>query len=636
MFNEVQLSKGVRVMASPTRVAGIDAIDPKKIDIGIWDLMSDFKKRDAKEILDTLGSRGYNRGVADKRLDTLMAKSWFNRTGRRSNLTYTLIRDVKRPELPVQDDPVVVEEPKVNFGITEADDALASVWKVMTDYKGRTTVDVIKVLKNIASIEDDEVEQMLRIMLTNGFVTTIPDSKSGENIYTLKKGSTMPSPNQQKQIGKPRAPMSALQGMDPSGVLDLTQGMMVCLWKVVSDRKGRTQNQILDILGAYGINREVAKDSFVRAKVNLKWFDFHGSGILDSVYTMKKHIKMPEVIPTDPEVLKTKLSPDGIRVTRPVSAPVTLTATAPSGKNGRHHYYQESGQLRGDTQSPNGALHQELAPTNGNEPAAEEVVVTEAVVVAAGHPPVVPGDTLDIAIWKIMSDRQQYTSGEVVLLMQDFPFNPSSIKARISVLARMGEKTWFDRELNKNNKTREYVYTLRAEVPMPVAVDASATDFAKWNEKVDADKAAADERAAATERARQAVSDEIATIKAAQKKAAPAEPVQQTIDLEQKDEPVANQKTDSAPKAQPVALLHIPVFIKGVEYSMADAKELAAELFDNGFGHPEASTTNVRQSKFLKVAFSIGDTQFSADEANQLAVGLKNAGIYQEPVDTAA
>lgn len=76
----------------------LQSIDPKLIDIAVWEVMSDYKRRDVATLITALVARGFARNVVDRRIDALFAKKWFDRRGNGASTVYILKKSVKAPE----------------------------------------------------------------------------------------------------------------------------------------------------------------------------------------------------------------------------------------------------------------------------------------------------------------------------------------------------------------------------------------------------------------------------------------------------------------------------------------------------------------------------------------------------------
>lgn len=80
--------------------------------------------------------------------------------------------------------------------------------------------------------------------------------------------------------------------------------------------------------------------------------------------------------------------------------------------------------------------------------------------------------------------------------------------------------------------------------------------------------------------------------------------------------------------AAKIPLLEVIISIKGAGYTMADARELAKELVDNGFGEFDDDHVDGRNLKYLKFGLEIAGVPFTLQEANTLAKQLIAEGVY--------
>jgi hypothetical protein len=95
---------------------------------------------------------------------------------------------------------------------------------------------------------------------------------------------------------------------------------------------------------------------------------------------------------------------------------------------------------------------------------------------------ILPTDTVDTVIWKIMVDGNEYTMGEINLLVETAGFNPRTAEAHMYKLIAKG---WFTRT-GLGKYKRPHKYTLNKDIPCP-NVSTSATTTPPVDTKGDYD-----------------------------------------------------------------------------------------------------------------------------------------------------
>lgn len=546
-------------------------------------------------------------------------------------------------------------KPALPYGIHPNDDDLTCVWKVMSDSKGRTATELMAALaEHIDQVDPDDIPGLLQLLVTNGFALR-QANRNDEHIYHLKKGITMSMINDKSNTPtKLRGAQSALQGISLDGKIDLSEGIAVCVWKVMADRKARKTDQILDILGAYGVNREVAKDTVIKAKVAWKWFDTHGSG-QGMTLKMKKHIKMPPIENVDPDTLKQKMTPGAVRV---ISAPNSKLPSFPVSAS--TPVFVEKGRRHVETQSK--MQFEEL------EPASAIMDTRTDTTLPIPHHVITKNDTLDVAIWKVMSDLKWYSSTDIGLLLEEFDHQPASTRSRISRIHLHGPH-WFTRERRPSVAGgHEYIYRLKADVclpgtdilpgqpaPQPEATATPApTDTTIPEEKEDSmQKSAAASQGAATslgEVLKEAIDKNPEALAPVPSYAPPAAPRENAAPPLVHAQPPAAPMAPYTPPAPPVEnaaaseqffkiadlpdtdLLKFQVLIRNTPFSFKQVDQLARDLVAQGFGQGKKRAT---PQSILQATYRVGNSQFSSDELENLTIQLHESGFGADDVDSA-
>lgn len=307
--------------------------------------------------------------------------------------------------------------------VLSEDSPSVAIWKIMSDYRGRTIDEVVEQLKS-TEVDIELIAPTMKWLNNAGWFTKIQPA-SGSCIYTLKKGIPMPSPEHEKAASPKRRLEDLPHDINREGVICQSEGIDVSIWKAMSDRKPRTATEIGDILSEFGFDRVVIKDRAITL-MRRGWFtrnERHGG----TYYVMKKGIQMPKVVKPAAEEQLLRRSSDVVAKSGPVVRIV-----------------------------PN--------PTPG--------VVSKPTPPA---PTLNMADGIFVSIWKVMSDYKPYTAAEIMLLLGEIGFNTNSVSARISQLNITYQ--WFD--VTKIRGQRAVAYTLNKSIPMPTGPNLSDVVAAK-------------------------------------------------------------------------------------------------------------------------------------------------------------
>jgi hypothetical protein len=275
---------------------------------------------------------------------------------------------------------------------------------LLNDRNGRTLQEMART-PGLKGYTYDEVISAARQLENEGKLVT--SMVRNETIFSLRNpvvrtGKNVPRPN-------------------PNTVLD------AAIWDVMVDRKARNLDEIGDELKAKGYhNKSAVKQrvtSFLRSK---KWFSVSGMGKRTS-YTLNKDVQRPDLSLPDVEEEAQDEVP---------------------AQNG---FWQNAGQE-----------HLNLAPIE-DEREEEEVETEEDKQAITRRAAMTPdaGDTLDVAIWKVMSDHTPATVRDIEALLEGTEHTFKTISPRMSVLYGKG---WFAR----NDSGKAFIYTLKEGISMPV------------------------------------------------------------------------------------------------------------------------------------------------------------------------
>lgn len=447
---------------------------------------------------------------------------------------------------------------------------------LMRNYRAWTVGDVQRCLKSHPDV--DLVPSLMNKFAYDGkFEVMITPARP--NTYTLKKQPIVGT------IGKPgkwiqREEVGVRQAPDPKGVIRLEDGIDVGIWKVMSDGKYRTKNEICAILSEYKfdriqLNRRV--DSFINSR---NYFDRRTAGAKGMGYALKKHMPMPSTLNVF-EQLRPEVSSELTRINGNLSDqfyPSTITAIA-----------QIDDVIITDriNEKENEVAH-----------AAAAAVHVEPVIVA---PVIETTDTMAQAVWKAISDCKPYRSAEVFMLLQTvFPdIKEQSLYARLSQMYGEGLLT---RIPDPESKSRGFIYTLKEGVPMP-----KSRTIGPKSQKAEAPEAEPQQEPAQQELP-------VAQDQEPQDSITPAAP-QENIEM---SKPSLVTVRTVAPEIAAAKLLDLTVRIKGEIFTLEECRQLTEELQKLGFGQNKhrPKTSLVEQAVMIK------GVEFTADELDQIVNGL--------------
>lgn len=302
-----------------------------------------------------------------------------------------------------------------------------NIFRIMSDYKGRTIPELITALKSVEPDADTVKSTMIFLNNAGWFDYTKPAAFK-DVVYTLKRNlkNAIVEKGTMKKTQTVRPFKMATTGIiDPAGVVKVTESLDLSIWKVTADRKARTCAEIGELLAAFGINRELAKDRFMKL-VNKGWY-IRQQRHKVTYYTLKKGIPMPvDENAKEQNAIALKAVP---QTTKLQNVPVTVIP--------------KNAQL---------VLEATVQPIK-SEPKETPVLKTTPVILES--------DSIFIKIWKVMSDYKPYTSNEICLLLSEFDVKAGTVSSRLSILNNT--HGWFTVE----SVGRGFAYTLKRDIPMP-------------------------------------------------------------------------------------------------------------------------------------------------------------------------
>jgi hypothetical protein len=510
-----------------------------------------------------------------------------------------------------------------------AEDIDVAMLALMTNYRGWTVGDVQRCLAKHP--DADQIPALMNKFVNEGKfeIMTITGRPA---TYTLKRKplETITSARNKAAAFKLTDPVGTRQAPDPKGVIVLEEGLDVAIWKVMSDNKARTKNEICAMLAEYKfdriqINRRV--DSMINSR---NYFDRRDGGSGGMRYSMKKHVPMPtplnQVLLEEQTALakiRDNLTTPRVEDEREIRIRAMYESSAQGNFAPLHSASREVGSVFSIVSNALNSEHAEKV--DGASVLAQEEVSAEAIkqVNATSEAPMNPvidlaptmaeDDHLNTLIWKAMSDHKPYKSEDVVTLVQ--LVRPSqSAKSIGNRLSALGIDGWF----NISKEGRANVWALKPGIPNP-------------NLKVNEPLAA-----------------HHASLRAAQSKSPQQELPVQTEQPVAQPEITDNQETDMsaatntkynttpslvqvAPKAAPIAapLIELAIPIKGEKFSFAECRQLVEELRALGYGRESGA---VSQLSLVNQQVTIKGIVFEKNELDEIVKSLLAEGFGSHAV----
>lgn len=506
---------------------------------------------------------------------------------------------------------------------------------LMTNYRGWTVGDVQRCLAKHP--DADQIPALMNKFINEGKFDIMTTTGRAAT-YTLKRKpvETITSARNKASAFKLADPVGTRQAPDPKGVIVLEEGLDVAIWKVMSDNKARTKNEICALLAEYKfdrvqINRRV--DSMINSR---NYFDRRDGGSGGMRYSMKKHVPMPKPLnqvlleeQTALAQIRDNLTPPPAHDEREIRIRTMYESSAQGNFAPLHSASREVGSvfsIVSDALNAERAEKVDGAAVVAQEEAGAEDLAAVNVAPAAPLNPVIDhaitmaeDDHLTTLIWKAMADFKPYKSEEVHVLVS--MFRPTqSLKSVQNKLSDLGIEGWF--AITKSGRAN--VYTLKEGIPNPnlKVNDLRAAQHEALRESFKATAQAAaskqQELPVATE---QTAQPEITDNQETEDMSAATNSKYSTI-------PSLVQVT---PKAAPIAapLIELAIPIKGEKFSFAECRQLVEELRALGYGRESGA---VSQLSLVNQQVTIKGIVFEKNELDEIVKSLIAEGFGSHAV----
>lgn len=502
---------------------------------------------------------------------------------------------------------------------------------LMTNYRGWTVGDVQRCL--VKHPDADQIPALMNKFINEGKFDIMTTTGRAAT-YTLKRKpvETITSARNKASAFKLADPVGTRQAPDPKGVIVLEEGLDVAIWKVMSDNKARTKNEICALLAEYKfdrvqINRRV--DSMINSR---NYFDRRDGGSGGMRYSMKKHVPMPKPLnqvlleeQTALAQIRDNLTPPPAHDEREIRIRAMYESSAQGNFAPLHSASREVGSVFSIVSNALNAEHAEkvdgasvLAQEEASAEAVEKVNTTpEAPLnpVIDLAPTMAEDDHLNTLIWKAMSDHKPYKSEDVITLVQ-MVRSSQSAKSITNRLSALGIEGWFD--ISKEGRAN--VWVLKPGIANP----------------------------------KLKVNEPLAAYHATQRTAAQAKSLQQELPVQTKQPAAQPEITDNketedmsaatnskynatpslvqvTPKAAPIAapLIELAIPIKGEKFSFAECRQLVEELRALGYGRESGA---VSQLSLVNQQVTIKGIVFEKNELDEIVKSLIAEGFGSHAV----
>lgn len=380
----------------------------------------------------------------------------------------------------------------------------------------------------------------------------------------------------------------------PTGIFD-HDTITLMIIKVLAETKNQSADEIRRAItkdGADGIIGNKVLDGMIRSRSYFDRTTGNGSG---ARYTLKKHIakeyKSSGIDGIQQRIVDTVKelgvdAPEAVKIINMVSSATTST-------------FGRSPERTAMELALLSASNSMSVPRSPHDPE----VVTKTAVPAF---PVLDleKDSVDVAIWKVMSDGHQYTVQDLEVLLSDAKmFSVKSVSPRMSILRK---SKMIVRAIERSGRTIKY--ELIPGYPMPQNVGIGPQEKQTRNYKNKASPLAADPTLPPN-----TLAPKISDV------AIPKE----TIQIKKEEDMNAPAKKNvKVPVTLPQGYspLKVMITICGIEYSMADLKAIVG-TFDSHFDvlNPKHDIPN----SLVAVEYKVGDMTFSLSGARRLVADYK-------------
>lgn len=501
------------------------------------------------------------------------------------------------------------------------EDIDVAILALMTNYRGWTVGDVQRCL-----VKHPDADQIPALMnkFTNEGRFDIMHVTGRPNAYTLKRKplETITSARNKAAPFKLADPVGTRQAPDPKGVIVLEEGLDVAIWKIMSDNKARSKNEICMMLAEYKFDRVIINrrvDTMINSR---NYFDRRDGGHGGMRYSMKKHVPMPK-----PQNAVDDAPAEFAKVRE------NFTEVKKADTIGAYQGGQASFSPRSSHERDMGSVFttmravielEHTAPADGAALVAQEEASAQlaeyntksaldyAVTMAED-------DHLNTLIWKAMSDHKPYKSEEVAILVQ--AVRPTqSTKSIANRLSLLGIEGWF--EIVKTGKAN--TWTLKESTPNP---NLKINDLAEAR-MANARAARAEEPAVSQQQELPVDTNQAAEVVA--EVAAPVADVTPEITPIETQEENEMSKAASlvqvvaknAPIAAPLIELAIP--IKGQKFTFAECRQLVDELRALGYGRDGGAVSVL---SLVNQQVTIKGVVFEKDELDNIVKALVVEGF---------
>lgn len=228
----------------------------ERIDLALWELMSDGRWRTVNDMTKSILSPLIGRAEARARLDSLYRGNWFQRRGKREATVYLMRGDITKPipksqlkNMSAKFDQAEVVTPKPTEGIVKHQDHVYA------------------------------------------------PSVVGNPAYTSEEQKTLPE-EEKRPVQAFRNEKPALQLPISALIPTLDDGLTTSIWKVMADRRPYSVRDLATLLEDVGIDFSSISAKMSRLHITKDWFIRDGSSGRGFSYTLKPNVEMPVNEPT--------------------------------------------------------------------------------------------------------------------------------------------------------------------------------------------------------------------------------------------------------------------------------------------------------------------------------------------------
>jgi hypothetical protein len=500
------------------------------------------------------------------------------------------------------------------------EDIDVAILALMTNYRGWTVGDVQRCLAKHP--DADQIPALMNKFVNEGKFD-IMHVTGRANTYTLKRKplETITSARNKAAPFKLADPVGTRQAPDPKGVIVLEEGLDVAIWKIMSDNKARSKNEICMMLAEYKFDRVIINrrvDTMINSR---NYFDRRDGGHGGMRYSMKKHVPMPK-----PQNAVDDAPAEFAKV-RENFTEVKKVDTIDAYQGGQASFSPRPSRERGigSIFTTTAAVELEhTAPADGAALVAQEEASAQLAEYSTKSAldyavTMADDDHLNTLIWKAMSDHKPYKSEEVAILVQ--AVRPSqSTKSIANRLSLLGIEGWF--EIEKSGRAN--TWTLKESTPNP---NLKINDLAEAR-MANARAARAEEPAVSqqqelpvdTNQAAEVVAEVVAPVANVTPEITPIE-TQEENEMS-KAASLVQVVAKNAPISAPLIELAIP--IKGQKFTFAECRQLVDELRALGYGRDGGAVSVL---SLVNQQVTIKGVVFEKDELDNIVKALVVEGF---------